>query len=425
MSWVDYEDEYFNEAYEEMEKCLLSYNEAKEGVFKDNWYFRDHLQIPHIKNILQKENNRDKILQFVAKFLDDHHRELSTSGPTYMFTFGDKETSFLYEIFGVNKDIILKMYNEMVNDTYYGSISKFFTGWINNAPHKILIVSMLIDAIQNNYQEIIECCEYLLAFSEYPILFSSYWRIAVKADVMEYTIEHLGNKFKIKECKDLESFLKYDAHKSVETHKERLRSGMDNEYMDLIYRVRTQMNSKFRNISNAYYDNVEANNTIHNKSSMFDDGSLADQEGSNTNISQIIDNTVSKFSTGSINVPLVGIAADGNKVDKGNLLGFLNQITSTKNNRMNKLVENIITVYFTKNPTNSSLTSSEFVTFGLSLYRSIGTSKDPLLAEMKSILEYWMDDIINISQYYNRPGTKINYTRAIFNYIILMINYYN
>ena len=45
--------------------------------------------------------------------------------------------------------------------------------------------------------------------------------------------------------------------------------------------------------------------------------------------------------------------------------------------------------------------------------------------EMKSIINYWMNDIIDIKQYYQREGTQIAYARAIFNYVIFMINYYN
>ena len=36
-----------------------------------------------------------------------------------------------------------------------------------------------------------------------------------------------------------------------------------------------------------------------------------------------------------------------------------------------------------------------------------------------------MNDIIQIQNYYKGPGTIINYTRAIYNYIVIMIVHYN
>ena len=96
-----------------------------------------------------------------------------------------------------------------------------------------------------------------------------------------------------------------------------------------------------------------------------------------------------------------------------------------KNNKLYKFIEDVITYYFTKNPTDTSLGSGEFVNFALAMYRSIGTSKDELLKEIRTILNIWMFDIINIQEIYHREATIINYTRAIYNYVILMINYYN
>lgn len=131
-----YMQSYMEDALEEMKECLgensQQYLEAKDKseVYKINYYLRDHLQIPYVSETLAKRRTRDQLIAFVAKFLDDHSRELSTSGPVYMFTFGNNETSFLYDMFGVNGDQLIEMYLAMVEETFYGNISKFFTGWV-------------------------------------------------------------------------------------------------------------------------------------------------------------------------------------------------------------------------------------------------------------------------------------------------------
>lgn len=448
--YEDFFEEYLTEATEDMKKFLLEnadtgmmiaqyeffrengfiFEEGEEpegraGVYKINYYFRDHIQTPLVTPKLSKRKIQDAIIEFTGKFMDEHNKELSASGPVHFFAFGDNESSFFFDLFGITGDVIVNMFYEMVKETYYGKISKFFTGWVENAPHKVLLTAILIDAIQHDYEDIITCCEYLWAFSEYPLIYRYYWKIGVKEDVMNYTIEHLGSKYKVKKVNNLQGLLKYDAHSSVSAMTERLRTGADHTYMDLMQRMRNQINNTFKNISKAYYDNDEANATQHSKSAQFDDGTLADQEGHSTNIAQVVDKTINKFSSSELNMPIVRIAADGAKVDKDILAGFINQIFGTKNNRLYKLVENVITAYFNKYPNATSVGSNEFVNYGIALYRSIGTSKDPLYHEIREILDYWMFTIINIRQYYQRDGTIINYTRGIFNYIIFMINYYN
>lgn len=416
-------DLFMEEYVEEMEESL--YTEDKEGVYKTNFYLRDHLQIPYVSSKLEKPRVKEQLIEFVGSFLDENSTKLSTSGPIHIITFGDKETNVLYNIFGVNAETLLEMYDVMIEETFNGKISKFITGWVRNAPHKLLVTAILIEALQKEYKDIIECCEYIWAFCEYPLLFRNFFKIGVKEDVMNYTIEHLGSKYTIKKGANLQALLKYDAHSSVVSKQELLMTGADNAYTDFMQRMRNQFKNRYKNIARAYYANDKTNASQHNTASQFDDGSLTDQEGVSTNIAQVVDKTINKFLIGGVNNSIARVAADGSKVDKDTLIGYINQIIGTKNNRIEKLIENVITSYFSKNPTDSSLSSGEFLNFGLSLYRSISTSKDPMYQEIKQTLNYWMNDIINIKQFYSSPGTIINYTRAIFNYMIIMINYYS
>lgn len=424
---INYED-YMEEFLSEASSVMNVYTEEgdKSAVYKKNYYLRDNLQIPYVTKVLTKSTNREKLVEFTGRFMDDHTKQLSTSGPVHIFTFGEKETKFLYEMFNVNGNMLVGMYDNMIEEAFYGKISKFISGWVYNAPHKILLTAMLIDAIQHEYEDVVTCCEYLWAFCEYPILYRMFWSTGVKEDVMNYTIEHLNTKFMITKVKNLQELLKYDAHSSVNATMDKLKDGVDNAYTDFMQRMRNQIKNKFKNISKAYYDNDKDNASQHNKASQYDDGSvIEDQEGHTTNIAQVVDNTNNKFSTGEVNAKIASVAANGSQVDSNNLIGYINQIYSTKNNKLYKFIENIITSYFNRNPTDTSVGSAEFVNFGLSLFRSIGTSKDELYQEIKSILDYWVFDIIDIKQFYQRPGTWSAYSRAIFNYMIFMINYYN
>lgn len=432
--YMDFFEEYVHESKIEMFRYFLEnaiafeeegQNEGKEGVYKINYYLRDHLQIPYVSKLLAKTKTQDAIVEFTGQFMDNHVTQLRTAGPVHSFTFGANETSFLYDTFGITGDQIITMFNEMVTETYYGKISKFIQGWVNNAPHKILLTAILIEALQKGYEDIITCCEYLWAFCEYPLVYREFWSTGVKEDLMNYTIEHLGTKYKVKKVSNLQALLKYDAHSSVESQKDRLMTGADHTYADFMQRMRNQIKNTFKNIARAYYDNDKNNATQHTKAAQFDDGTNADQEGHTTNIAQVVDSTINRFSTSEVNRSFAGIAADGSQVDKDNLIGYLNQIMTTKNNRLYKFLENVITIFFNQNPASNSVGSNEFVNFGLRLYRSISTSKDEMYQEIRAILNYWMFDIINITQFYQREGTIINYTRAIFNYMIFMINYYN
>lgn len=425
----EYMSDYIEEATKEMNNSLgitADEEKGKKDVYKHNFFLKEVLQDKYVKDVLSKPDNRNKIGEFLAKFIDDHMDQLSTSGPVNSFTFGDKETKIFYELFNIDKDTILDIWFKMIDETYYGKISKFFTGWIENAPHKLLFGAITIEAIQKNYEDIIECMTYLWPLCEYPMLFREYWRTSVRSDVMDYTIERLGNKFKIKakNLNTLLALLHYDGKSALMSHYEKLKEGADNSYADFLQRNKSQLNNTLKNISREYYRNIESNATQHKQVEEFEDGSKAEQEGNQTNIAAIVDNTITKMTSTEMNLAFIRMTAEAAKVDKDNLKNFINLIMADKNNRMTKFIEDILIAFFEKNPTASDI-GGNFVNFALSLYKSIGISKNEVYSEIRNILNYWMFEIIDIRKMYQREPTVISYTRAIYNYFIFLINSFN
>lgn len=417
---------YFDYFFEACDPNLLSVLEAaKEGVFKDNYIYQDELQYPHVRDVLAIQVNREKIVEFTGKFMDDHVDQLSTVGPVKTFTFADKETSFFYDMFNTSPEELMNLFNKVVEETYFGKIGKFQRGWIEHAPYKILLVAILIDALQNNYDDVIECCKYLWAFATYPIVYREFWKVGVREDLMTYSMEHLGAKYKFiqRKMKTIKDLLKYHADISVASWKDRLLTGADNTYLDFMNRIYNQIKNSFKNISREYYYNHDHNKTFHQKDSTFDDGKMAEQEGITTTMSQVIDNTMNKLLLDWSNNALLGAAAEASQVDKSTLTGYVNQIFTTKGNRVGDFVEGIITAYFEKNPSSGvGINKSEFMSFGLTLYRSLGSAD---YTTLKDIMGLWMNTIINISNAYSSQGTIANYSRAVYNYMILMIAHYN
>lgn len=427
ISYHDFMQSYLEEL-DPSRKIIEEIEEAtdKSKVYKENFIFRDNLQLKKIAPVLKTGEGRDKLVDFTAAFIDANATALAKSGPIMMIRFTDNDCNKLYDMFNTSKDEVMTLFNQVIQDTYYGKLSKPLQGLVERAPHKLVVVAALIDAVQNNYTDIVECMEYLLPLIDYPMLFSHYWPTGVKEEVMEYTVEHLPNKFKLKKVSNLQGLLRWDGKSAIDHFKDKITDGQDHWYADVIYSMRSRLNNTFKNISSMYYKNSESGKTQHKNITQYDDGSIADtNEGMSTIAAQVIDNTISKFASGTINLNIVKRCAEAMQVDRGNLEGFINQIYGDRTSQIPKFIEYTISAYFNKYPTSTRIQASEFVPFGLSLYRSIATSKETMLKNIKDIVNHWMYEIIHIDQLYNREGTKSVYTRAVFNYFILMINYYN
>lgn len=418
MSYTEYFLDYLDEAYNE------AANEIKNGV-KQTYYFKKHLQSNIFDPIIAKRSTVEKIIDFTGVFLDKHAYQLHTPGPTHSFVFGVKEAAPLYELFHIDAPTILEHFNEMTKLAYDENKSKSTFNSIKAGQLKLLIAFINVGAINNKNEELEECCKYLMGFAEYPLAFHHSWRIGVNEQVMNYTIEHLPNKFKIKKMNNVLELIKHDMDSVFSLCHDRLATGVDFQYVEFIYRVKNHLKATFVKLANVYFDNIEKNNTQHLQQLTLEDDELANNDGIGANISQTIDNTYNKFLTNPINPALIKICAEGNKCNVDILTTYINQILNYKDNKVYNFIENMITSYIHRNPANPSIGSGEFITYGLSVYRSIAASKNPVYQELRAIVDLWIFEIIKITDFYQNKGTIINYTRGVYNYMIMMIQNLN
>jgi len=401
---------------------------SKTPVFIENYIYQKELVEAVIRNVMKSQANRDTLMQFTAKFVNDHSKELSTPGPVYTFTFAEKEISFLYKLFGINEEWILNLFQKVIDKTYMGKLSLPLVGLVKKAPHKILITGILVDAIQMNYTETAKCCEYLMGFADYPMVFRSSWKLGVNEEVMNYTIEHLPMKFKIK-AKSIYSVLgliEYDMDKVRTLCEDRLKGGADNHYVDYIYRVRNQMKNTYQKIAEQYYKNQKNQSTQHTTADMTDEGMIVDQEGGiSTVITNITEITISRFVKGNINLNILKTIADTKEEIGAEILeGYITKIVSSKDNRLSEFIEDIVTLFFTKHPEETDI-RPKFLNFAITIYNSINRSTERLNKNIADILNYWVYDICNIKKDYSRAATIINYKISIYRYFVAMINHYN
>lgn len=413
----------FLESYlEEFDQDFLLY-EATKGT---HFYLKNHMQLPLVSAKLKDKSVQNKIIEFTGKFIDQNSAKFSTTGPVHVVGFLDKEINFFYDLFGTTKEDTIRQMREMKDYAYGPEATENVLINVKNMPHKLLITAILIEALQNNLSDIVECCTYIFGFIEYPIQYRTFWKLGVKEDVMNYTIENLpSNKFKAKRLNNLLALLKYDVSSSVEFFKDILIDGSDEAYIDFNNRVRTQIRNTFVNIANYYYKNYEDNKTLNTVDSHYDDGKIAEQEGQSKIIANSIERSYNKINSNEIDVQIVRIISQASEVDPSNLKSYLNLIIQDKRNRLERFIEDVIVIFFQKFPEATTVGSGEFLNFGMGLYRSLAGSKDKLYIEVRTILSFWMDEIVKIKEFYKGSTTVNSYTRAVFNYMIMMINHFN
>ena len=153
---------------------------------------------------------------------------------------------------------------------------------------------------------------------------------------------------------------------------------------------------------------------------------IVDQEGGiSTVITNITETTISRFVKGNINLNILKTIADTKEEIGAEILeGYITKIVSSKDNRLSKFIEDIVTLFFTKHPEETDI-RPKFLNFAITIYNSINRSTERLNKNIADILNYWVYDICNIKKDYSRATTIINYKISIYRYFVAMINHYN
>ena len=237
---------------------------------------------------MKDPNTLKGILSHIQDYLGRHTDALSAPGPMYDMPFTTKDIQVYYNLFELDSSILISNFNNVIKEAYGGQ-GNF--DMIKKSPHKLLFVSMLMNALKTNNEDLRKACTFLFAFADYQILFKNSWRYGVKADVMEYTIEHLSNQFKIRQFQNVLGWLYYNANRVIETRYKRLLTRVDIEYFGTIGAVRNILNSAFKNIAEEYYANYKKDATSHTQTDEFDDGQLNLGEGNLNKLSSIVDIT--------------------------------------------------------------------------------------------------------------------------------------
>src|SRR5699024_12195677 len=125
ISYHDFMQSYLEEL-DPSRKIIEEIEEAtdKSKVYKENFIFRDNLQLKKITPVLKTGEGRDKLVDFTAAFIDANATALAKSGPIMMIRFTDNDCNKLYDMFNTSKDEVMTLFNQVIQDTYYGKLSK-------------------------------------------------------------------------------------------------------------------------------------------------------------------------------------------------------------------------------------------------------------------------------------------------------------
>lgn len=356
------------------------------------------------ENILKAKN---KIIAVVKQYMNKNSSAYGVRYPLKRIPFLKSDMDILFRAVGIDpKELYDATMKINANDIDVGNhliqnpfntlcviITHVFLKHDKPLLQKIKMAEDKIIPDSEKYKSPVYLVAMYLACYFYSKNYMRYWKYDPTPDVMDYTIEHLSNKYIIKKCSSLMDFIQYHSETNVENMWDRVTRGSDVDIIYFFSNLNNRLSHALRTLANEYYKNKEEDNrTGHDKLTMTNDEgktSLVDV----TNISSDINTTVRRitnsfFSESIIDDKLVTASIYRTKFSKSKFMVILNRIRENKESDpiIYKIIANIIAYYLTNTRKSANtFKSNEFVTTMIKTY-GISNTNDIFINSMKDQL---------------------------------------
>ena len=360
------------------------------------------------KNFPSKSNSHQVDIR---KFIDKNNEVLFDIGPTYRLYFSDDERDKLFPYLGIRKmqiiDIIKK--DKTVDKTWY-----FMTPF-NLSLMLIIRYYMLKKETKKMENSII-----YLALSLYSSLHARQFPYVPNENIMNYTINNLSNKFKLKNSTLIEA-IKSTAMVSHETYKDYLKEGTDVLLNTYVLSLHTRLSGFIIKIATEFYKNQQEGNYLNLEEDDYSEENYHVNDNESFIITRLSDNVTTNIITKGVDHKLVKLSANMCGVSVNGLQKSLQDIIYKKDKEIKILSVLILQLYLDnkKNPPES-IASKNFIDYCLQLYVKSNTNDENII-KLKALLDKWLTETSPLYLKTNRLATKNNLRKAVYMYLVFNI----
>ena len=388
---------------------------------KDTYLIRDRLY-PLIETALKDPAKERQFSRLISEFIDRNSERLHTIGPVYLIPFTTVDKDNFFKALGLDPKEVIKLIVSMTKEINEDA------NWKGIRQNPIFAVFYCCIRYYTLHPDKTKLNQSLIiyALAQYPSVFSNTFKYGTNPAVMQYTVNNLSAKFKIKQEGHVFGMLNSSIQSSYQFLKPYFRDGSDKEVIRFISRIRNDQKSLMRKIGNEYYKNHEQGLAVTTAAEVYDNDELIDDVSNNTSVvEEVASKVVLGITVNGIDTASCQAAARYAQISFVDLRFFLTKILVDKNTTtLTKFIQAILSsfLYEEKGKPNE-INDKKFIGFGIALFRRTNSGNENVKI-IKDTLNQWGEES-GIHTKFQRIPSRVNYKKAIFMYIIMCIQYYN
>ena len=390
---------------------------------------------PKISSVLSTPQGDRKFKQLIGQYMDRNSQKLRTPGPTYLVPFTSNDKAQYCELFGLEyklsgsakeQKISIPFVDDLIDQVIkqLGSSSDFKL-LKGNQIFWIFYCCIRYYHVKKDEKGLNSALA-IYALSDYPAVFSTFFKYGADPAVMQYTIDNLTEKYIIKQQGNIFGALFVSIQNSYSFLKNWMNDASDKEIIRWIQRIRNDQKSMIKKICDQYMKNHAAGLRVTLTKDTYDEVPLDVEAQNKTSSVEVVGRKITlKILTQDINLKLISIVARISGVSISECRFYISKILNEKyTDDIQRFIEAILFLYlYDENKKAEDINSRYFLHWSEDLFRRTNSNNDNI-KRIKETLDKWAKET-GVHDKYKREASRVNYKKAIFFYFIFSIQSYN
>lgn len=367
---------------------------------------------PIVYSNMQNKNVERELLINIGKYFDRNSDVLYDTGCTNKLFFLDDDKEVIYKACNCTKSEIKDIIKESnyIKDTW-----KILNEPLNTA----FVLLIRYYTIKKDSEKMLNVLLFYSCYF-YSSLYFKYLPYGANKAVMDYTINTLSKKFKIKQYGNLFETIRNTVLTSHETYEDRLIRGEDGDYAMYVSALKVRLNDLLKNIKNEYTKNYNANRFLNIDSDDTSEENYHIADNTSYIISKLSQATVTRLNTYGPDLKLAKLSANAAGVSVNEVRNVVSHLSDDDSEKIMKLCDMILQLFLTNGNSSDQIRGKVFLAQCLSIYAKSNTN-DKLILDIKKILDEWLKRFSAKYRTTNREPTLSNFRKSIFLYFVLQI----